>query len=138
MNDIQRKQITDLRLKGCSYSQISMKVGISENTVKTFCRRNNLKAEDIVTAIRISKGVCECCGSPIIHTEGKRKRGSAPVNVEINGGMQILIRLIKRHIMILYELIVKNRLRLMEIRGENIARMNVMLQIDIMEVMSNG
>ena len=55
MNDMQRKQITDLRLRGCSYSQISMKVGISENTVKTFCRRNNLKAEDIATAITPKK-----------------------------------------------------------------------------------
>lgn len=74
MNDTQRKAITDLRLKGCSYSQISIKVGLSENTIKTFCRRNNLKAEDIANAIGPQKGVCECCGKPTVMIEGKKPK----------------------------------------------------------------
>lgn len=74
MNDTQRKAITDLRLKGCSYLQISIKVGISENTVKTFCRRNNLKAENITSAIETKKGVCECCGKTTILTVGKKPK----------------------------------------------------------------
>ena len=74
MNDTQRKAITDLRLKGCSYSQISIKVGLSENTIKTFCRRNNLKAEDIANAIGPKEGVCECCGKPTVLIEGKKPK----------------------------------------------------------------
>lgn len=74
MNDIQRKAITDLRMKGCSYSQISIKVGLSENTIKTFCRRNNLKAEDIANAIGLKEGVCECCGKPTVMLEGKKPK----------------------------------------------------------------
>ncbi len=38
-----KKYIYDLKEKGLSYSKISKKTGISENTIKSFFRRKNLK-----------------------------------------------------------------------------------------------
>lgn len=35
-------KIKELRLKGLSYGKISLVLNISLNTVKSFCRRNNL------------------------------------------------------------------------------------------------
>lgn len=74
MNDVQRQKITELRVQGQSYSQIALAVGVSENTVKTFSRRNNLKAEDILKAVRQREGTCECCGTIISIIEGRKPK----------------------------------------------------------------
>ena len=42
MTDLQRKQIKLLRLQGISYVKIGEMLGISDNTVRSFCRRNGL------------------------------------------------------------------------------------------------
>ena len=43
MTDIQKYKALDLREKGLSYSEIAKQIKASINTVKSFCRRNNLK-----------------------------------------------------------------------------------------------
>jgi DNA-binding NarL/FixJ family response regulator len=42
VNNIQRQRIEYLRCKGESFSAIGGDLGISENTVKSYCRRNNI------------------------------------------------------------------------------------------------
>jgi len=42
MTQQQKEKIIKMRRGGFSYSRISTALGISENTVKSFCRRNNL------------------------------------------------------------------------------------------------
>jgi len=42
MKYLQKKQITQMRSEGSGYSMIAAALGISENTFKSFCRRNNL------------------------------------------------------------------------------------------------
>jgi len=42
MKYLQKEQITQMRSEGFSYAKIAAALGISENTVKSFCRRNNL------------------------------------------------------------------------------------------------
>ena len=42
MNNLQKEQIVILRANGESYSKIADVLGISINTIKSFCRRNNL------------------------------------------------------------------------------------------------
>ena len=69
MTDDEKKQITILRRDGMGYGKIAQKTGVSVNTVKSFCRRNNL------TVSTGEKSVCECCGKQIEQTPGqKRKR----------------------------------------------------------------
>ena len=40
MTDMQKEQILKLRSEGLGYIRIAREMGISENTIKSFCRRN--------------------------------------------------------------------------------------------------
>lgn len=42
MNDEQKKKIVELRLNGQSYSKIASNLGVSVNTIKSYCVRNNV------------------------------------------------------------------------------------------------
>ena len=42
MTNQQKEQIRTLRLQGVSYAKIGKTLGISDNTVRSFCRRNGL------------------------------------------------------------------------------------------------
>ena len=42
MTDLQKEQIKTLRLQGSGYVKIGEMLGISDNTVRSFCRRNGL------------------------------------------------------------------------------------------------
>lgn len=42
MTDLQKEKIKSLRLQGISYVKIGEMLGISDNTVRSFCRRNGL------------------------------------------------------------------------------------------------
>lgn len=42
MNTEQKQKLRKMRLEGSSYSKIAAALGISENTIKSYCRRNNL------------------------------------------------------------------------------------------------
>jgi endogenous inhibitor of DNA gyrase (YacG/DUF329 family) len=74
MTNTQKQRIAYLRGKGDSYAAIADALGISENTVKSYCRRSNIgigeKAEQAATM-----DACANCGRPLEHTPGaKRKR----------------------------------------------------------------
>ena len=74
MTDIQRTRIKELRRDGFSYSRIAATLGLSENTVKSFCRRNNLGGFN--TETNTNDGIlCRQCRTPLIQTAGvKQKR----------------------------------------------------------------
>ena len=57
MTNEQRMIVSSLRAQGMGYGAIARKVGISENTVKSFCRRNAQKEDKPVT------GADEACGA---------------------------------------------------------------------------
>lgn len=59
MTDQQKEQIRTLRLQGIGYVKIGETLGISDNTVRSFCRRNGLgdTAKNTVS--------CKQCGKPI-------------------------------------------------------------------------
>ena len=74
MNTAQKQRIEFLRGKGESYVAIAYDLGISENTVKSYCRRNSIgiaiKQEHFVAT-----NTCANCGCPLAHKPGsKRKR----------------------------------------------------------------
>jgi endogenous inhibitor of DNA gyrase (YacG/DUF329 family) len=74
-----RKQITQvevLRLSGKNCATIANMLGISENTIKSYCRRKNTVVNPITpTNIKSNVKPCPQCGCVIKHTPGiKRKR----------------------------------------------------------------
>lgn len=80
MNGLQKEQIKNLRADGYGYKKIADILELSENTVKSFCRRNGLtnsSSEDKNTAMpvqEISSEVCRECGQPLFNTRGHRQR----------------------------------------------------------------
>ena len=83
MTQKEKDQITKLRKKGLGYAKIAVTVGISKNTVKSFCQRNSLGAAgsfgddctaDASDSDVMEKGVCEQCGVSIIHKPHRKKK----------------------------------------------------------------
>ena len=76
MTKTQKQKIECLRGKGESYAAIADALDISENTVKSHCRRNGLGTNYIKEQPAAdAEDACACCGKPLIHTpDAKRKR----------------------------------------------------------------
>jgi endogenous inhibitor of DNA gyrase (YacG/DUF329 family) len=73
MTTPQKEQITLLRSHGESYTRIADMLRLSENTVKSYCRRNNV----FVCANHkqsVCKDVCANCGRPLVHTPGSKHK----------------------------------------------------------------
>ena len=62
MTDRQKDRIRQMRADGCGYMKIVQELGISENTVKSFCRRKGLNgaaaADTAVPPAEWDKGIC--------------------------------------------------------------------------------
>ena len=73
MTNLEKHKIMTLREKGYGYVKIAKELGISVNTVKSFCRRNiTHKVESELTGETTS---CENCGQEIRQiAKQKRKR----------------------------------------------------------------
>lgn len=73
MTDAQKKQIENLRNVGYGYKRIAEQMELSENTVKTYCRRHDLGG---IRAMRGSakKNVCRCCGVPVEQQPGRKEK----------------------------------------------------------------
>ena len=72
MNSIEKERIEKMRLQGYSYSKISMVLAISENTIKSYCRRNNLGGvRNLSKQENINNESCKRCGKELI----QEKRG---------------------------------------------------------------
>ena len=69
MTNEQRMIVSALRAQGMGYGAIARKVGISENTVKSFCRRN---AQKEVTGA--DEHQCLCCGAPVAQNTGRKEK----------------------------------------------------------------
>ena len=76
MTDNQKTQIMKLRAVGKGYGSIAQSLGISLNTVKSYCRRNTIKGEmAVVSSVEFTgeTSCCENCGQEIRQI-AKRKR----------------------------------------------------------------
>ena len=69
MTQTQKSRIIYLRGNGESYAKIAAEINISENTVKSFCRRNNIEVKSVSKTQN-----CHECGKPLIQTEHKKKK----------------------------------------------------------------
>ena len=72
MNELQKEKIIELRNLGVSYSKISDALGISINTIKSFCSRNNLGGHLGKENKQINKTFCKECGKELNQTPGKK------------------------------------------------------------------
>ena len=45
----QKQEIAKLRGRGVGYGKIALALGISQNTVKSYCRRNNISADSTLS-----------------------------------------------------------------------------------------
>lgn len=63
MTEETKAAITKLREAGSGYTAISKELGISVNTVKSFCRR-----------AKLADHICPCCGKVVKQTLGRREK----------------------------------------------------------------
>ena len=91
MTNQQKEQIRTMRLQGVGYIKIGKALDISDNTVRSFCRRNGLgdKSKNAVA--------CKQCGKLIKNIANRKS--SAPIPVEIHGGMNTGIASTEKQIM---------------------------------------
>jgi len=76
MTDGQKQQIIRLRAAGDGYGRIAQKVGISVNTVKSFCRRNKIEEAPLEQSAVFSGETtyCENCGKEIRQIAKQKKK----------------------------------------------------------------
>lgn len=73
MTNEQKLKIAALRESGCSCRDIALEIGISENTVKSYCRRNKLTAKQEASA---EKEIHHClfCGKEVAQNPGRKEK----------------------------------------------------------------
>lgn len=78
MTDGQKMEITKLRQDGFGYTAIAKQMGLSRDTVQSFCRRNGLAGEIIIKIEKVEeqsqKDFCRECGKKLQQTDGIKKR----------------------------------------------------------------
>lgn len=72
MTNTQKQSIRELRRMGLAYSTIADATGLSANTVKSFCHRNNVGTVSPIS--NYNPDTCKYCGDPLKHHPGKRKK----------------------------------------------------------------
>lgn len=75
MTEYQKAQIIKLRATGNGYEKIAKSLGISLNTVKSFCRRNDIVnfSDEPAMTYTGETTYCENCGQPIRQTAKQKK-----------------------------------------------------------------
>lgn len=74
MTDQEKKQIVIYRNQGLGYMTISKMLGISVNSIKTYCRRNGLGGVRAFENAEAKVSSCENCGSPLKQNPGRKKK----------------------------------------------------------------
>lgn len=70
MTNEQKEQILAYKRDGFGYKKIGKLMGLSENTIKSFYKRNKLEENQI----DVQNGICPCCGEPIQVSTGRKQR----------------------------------------------------------------
>lgn len=72
MTDEQRMQIIILREEGNGYKKIAQVMGLSENTIKSFCQRRKIGGVAVQEAP--TDDVCQCCGKIVVQNPGRKQK----------------------------------------------------------------
>lgn len=73
MNDTEEKRLISLRKQGLGYKKIAQAIGVSVNTVKTYCRRHAI-GKDTIADERLKDHRCLECGKKVLQVKGKREK----------------------------------------------------------------
>lgn len=68
MTTEQKTRIANMRGAGMSLADIAADLGLSKNTVKSYCRRND------VSGTTPDEHRCLCCGKPVEQTPGRKQK----------------------------------------------------------------
>lgn len=79
MTENQKTQIANMRKEGYGYIKIARALGLSENTVKSFCRRKKLngrtdEAPHTAGPVRDGQHFCRCCGAEVAQIPGRKEK----------------------------------------------------------------
>jgi len=79
MTSEEKNQIARMRKSGLSYTKIARELGLSKNTVSSFCRRNDLTegvSAETKTAIlqEANEKPCLNCGTPVRQDPGRKEK----------------------------------------------------------------
>lgn len=69
MTSEEKDRIANLREKGLGYKAIAAQLGLSANSVKSYCKRN-----DMAGASDKETHTCVCCGIPVIQHPGRKEK----------------------------------------------------------------
>jgi endogenous inhibitor of DNA gyrase (YacG/DUF329 family) len=74
MTSLQKDRISILRASGDSYNSIADALGLSVNTVKSYCRRNNLTCNTsaVTPKVSVSQVFCKQCGNELPQIPNKK------------------------------------------------------------------
>lgn len=72
MTKIQKKVVNQLRAEGYSYTKIAEQLGISINTIKSYCRRKNIGGVATPSEEILKGKFCKKCGEVLKQTHGKK------------------------------------------------------------------
>lgn len=71
MTNEQKMRLEQLRAEGFGYKRMAAELGLSLNTVQSYCRRH---PTEMNAPERLPENGCLCCGAYLNHTPGARKR----------------------------------------------------------------
>ena len=75
MTNEQKMLVSSLRAEGMGYGTIARRIGISENTVKSFCRRSvRQTGTEQQYMLEVSEHKCLCCGVRVEQTAGRKEK----------------------------------------------------------------
>ncbi len=69
LSDTQKNAIQNFRMAGLGYKAIADRLSLSRETIRSFCNRNSISANDVH-----SGEVCRQCGKPIVQAPGTKHR----------------------------------------------------------------
>ena len=122
MTHDEKKQIAALRGRGVSYTDIASQLGLSRDTVKSYCRRNSIVVSEQTASSETD--CCEFCGKHLSQTQGKKKKRFCSRECCLNCGIATRTVCQKRLCMSSSVPAAVRTLRLMGIQPANTARMS--------------
>ena len=76
MTTDEKNRIVNMRRDGRSLTEIADALGLSRNTVKSFCRRNGLTVDmpELIITDEPCEKPCQFCGQPVMQSPGRREK----------------------------------------------------------------
>ncbi len=74
MTNQQKEKIREMRENGLSYANISSVLCISENTVKSYCRRNGISGVVTNAVVLPDFSFCRQCNKPLTRSAGAKMK----------------------------------------------------------------